>query len=172
MTYFLLIRARISSVTLIRAVWVLLFFLKPVCMQSRMLLYVSMWPLICLCTIYSIAFERQLSNDMGLKSFGLLGAFILFNAITIDFFHSERKTDCLIDALISSRRWGIDGRVAAMKHWGMPSERERERERERGLCEAAIAIHVKGGIWGVSRQLSKQGARAPNRAISTSCLRY
>ena len=67
--------------------------------------------------MYSIAFERQLSNDMGLKSLGLLGAFILFNAITIDFFHSEGKTDCLIDALKSSRRWGVmDDRAAAMKH--------------------------------------------------------
>ena len=65
--------------------------------------------------MYSIAFERQLSNDMGLKSLELLGVFTLFNAITIDFFHSEGKTDCLIDALTSSRRWVvIDGRAAAM----------------------------------------------------------
>ena len=43
--------------------------------------------------MYSIAFERQLSNDMGLKSLELLGVFTLFNAITIDFFHSEGKTN-------------------------------------------------------------------------------
>ena len=67
--------------------------------------------------MYSIAFERQLNNDMGLKSLGLLGVFILFNAITSEFFHSEGKTDCLIDALKSSRRWvAIDGRAAAMNH--------------------------------------------------------
>ena len=95
--------------------------LKSVCMQSRML-YVSMWALICLCTMYSIAFERQLSNDMGLKSLGLLGVFTLFNAITSDFFHSEGKTDCLIDALKSSRRWvAINGRAATIEHSGMPS---------------------------------------------------
>ena len=67
--------------------------------------------------MYSTAFERQLSNDMGLKSLGLLGVFTVINAITIDFFHSEGKTHCLIYALKSSRRWvAIDGRAAAMKH--------------------------------------------------------
>ena len=63
------------------------------------------------------AFERQLRSDMGLKSLGLLDVFTLFNAITSDFFHSEGKTDCLIDVLKSSRRWiPIDGKAAAMKH--------------------------------------------------------
>ena len=67
--------------------------------------------------MYSIAFERQLSDDMDMKSLGLLGVVTLFNAITIDFFHSEGKTDCLIDALKSSQRWvAIDGRAAAIKH--------------------------------------------------------
>ena len=55
--------------------------------------------------MYSIAFEKQLCNDMGLKSLGLLDVFTLFNAITSDAFHSQGKTDCLIDALKSSRRW-------------------------------------------------------------------